>query len=133
MPSPTPEAFDALTAYLPVLYAPGFRPVVNWQGGLDSPGGATLPYPEYDPAVERFFGAVSEGGWLDTGYDPERAWALIKEPGRMAAADLAEVRQMLTFCVRGERFSDGHWAEMIETGVIRALLERLQQLRPAGR
>ena len=38
---------------------------------------------------------------------------------------------MLTFCVRGERFSDGHWAEMIEVGYIGFLLERLIVLQSA--
>ena len=36
---------------------------------------------------------------------------------------------MLTYCVRGERFSDGHWEAMVESGVIRSILERLQELR----
>ena len=36
---------------------------------------------------------------------------------------------MLTFCVRGECFSDGHWAEMIEKGYIRRLLERLNVIQ----
>jgi hypothetical protein len=36
---------------------------------------------------------------------------------------------MLTFCVRGERFSDGHWEEMIEKGYIRRILERLNEIK----
>jgi hypothetical protein len=36
---------------------------------------------------------------------------------------------MLTYCVRGERFSDGHWGAMIEAGYVRRLLERLAELR----
>ena len=36
---------------------------------------------------------------------------------------------MLAFCVRGERFSDGHWGEMIEKSYIRNLLERLEQIK----
>jgi hypothetical protein len=36
---------------------------------------------------------------------------------------------MLTFCVRGERFCDGHWAEMVKAGRIGAILRRLEQLR----
>jgi hypothetical protein len=36
---------------------------------------------------------------------------------------------MLTFCVRGERFSDGHCGEMIEKGYIRRLLERLNKIK----
>ena len=36
---------------------------------------------------------------------------------------------MLTFCVRGERFCDGHWGAMVREGRIGAILHRLQQLR----
>jgi hypothetical protein len=36
---------------------------------------------------------------------------------------------MLTYCVRGERFGDGHWAAMLETGKIVAILQRLRMLR----
>jgi hypothetical protein len=36
--------------------------------------------------------------------------------------------------LRGERFADGHWAEMIEKGFIRNILERIDQLSlEAGR
>jgi hypothetical protein len=36
---------------------------------------------------------------------------------------------MLTYCVWGERFSDGHWGTMIEKGYIRRLLERLDEIK----
>jgi hypothetical protein len=39
---------------------------------------------------------------------------------------------MLTYCVRGERFSEGHWGAMIEQGHVRRLLERLVEIRAAG-
>jgi hypothetical protein len=45
------------------------------------------------------------------------------------AADLTKIKTMLTFCVRGERFSDGHWGAMIEGGDVRRLLERLGKIR----
>ncbi len=55
---------------------------------------------------------------------------MLTTPGFVARATLDQVRTMLTFCERGERFSAGHWAAMIEEGHIRNLLTRLQQLRP---
>ena len=41
-------------------------------------------------------------------------------------ASLSQVRTMLTYCVRGERFFNGHWAVMIKQGKTRSLLERLK-------
>jgi hypothetical protein len=47
----------------------------------------------------------------------------------LKAADLFQIKTMLAYCVRGERFCEGHWGEMIEGGHIRRLLERLGELR----
>jgi hypothetical protein len=60
------------------------------------------------------------------------AAAMIQEPGRIGRASMAELRQLLTSCHRGERFGEGHWESMIEKGVIREILERLRGLRLPG-
>jgi hypothetical protein len=38
---------------------------------------------------------------------------------------------MLTYCVRGERFCDGHWENLLRSGRVVALLRRLAELREA--
>ncbi len=121
---------EALTAFLPRLYADGFSPVVRWEGGQkNNDGSLSLPYPEYDPLVEEFFRLLGSECWLDYGYDPARTSAMLQDADRVKLASLPEVKTMLTFCVRGERFSDGHWAEMIQRGHIRRLLERLNVIK----
>ena len=124
---PTLQEIDTLTAYLPRLYAEGFSPVIKWNGGKQKDGTFTMPYPDYDPLVEEFYRTVS-GSWLDYNYNPEQAHQMLKDENRIKTASLSEIKSMLTFCVRGERFSDGHWAEMIEKGHIRRLLERLNEI-----
>lgn len=126
---PTVEAIEALTAFLPLLYAEGFSPVMRWEGGRQEDGSFTMPYPDYHPVVEEFFHTVSGQGWLDTGYDPEQAHRMLQDENLVKTASLSQIRTMLTFCVRGERFSDGHWAEMIAQGHIRWLLERLNEIK----
>ena len=132
---PTLQEIETLAAYLPRLYAEGFSPVIKWNGGRQKDGTYTMPYPDYDPLVEEFYRAVS-GSWLDYNYNPEQAYQMLKDENGIRTASLPEIKSMLTFCVRGERFSDGHWAEMIEKGHIRRLLERLGeiaiQLRSGG-
>jgi hypothetical protein len=125
---PSLKEIEALAAYLPRLYAEGFSPVKQWNGGKQKDGTFTLPYPDYDPLVEEFYRAISGGGWLDTGYDPSQAYQMIQDENLIKTASLPQIRTMLTYCVRGERFSDGHWAEMIEKGYIRRILERLSEL-----
>ena len=46
----------------------------------------------------------------------------------MVAAGNGGERQGIA-CVRGERFSDGHWAVMLSSGKVVALLKRLRELR----
>jgi hypothetical protein len=131
---PTLQEIETLTAFLPRLYAEGFSPIEAWEGGgKNKDGSDSLAYPKYDPLVEEFFGHVSADGWLDYEYNPEQAYAMLKDEQVVKAASLLQIRTMLTFCVRGERFSDGHWCVMIEKGYIRRLLERLHELKSEGR
>ncbi len=126
---PTLEQIEALTAFLPRLYAEGFSPILRWEGGgKRNDGTYSLSYPIYHPTVDEFFRAVSAGGWLDQGYEPEQAYQMLKDEARINRASLDQIKTMLTYCVRGERFSDGHWGETIEKGYIRRLLERLKEI-----
>jgi hypothetical protein len=127
-PSPSLQQIEELTAFLPRLYAEGFLPVVRWYGGKQNDNTFTLPYPDYDPLVNEFFRAISSA-WLDYDYNPEEAYQMLKDENLIKIASLAQIKTMLTFCVRGERFSDGHWEEMIEKGYIRRLLERLNEIK----
>jgi hypothetical protein len=126
---PTLQDVEALTAHLPRLYADGFSPVTRWDGAEKLKDGSfTLPYPSYDPLVEEFFNEVRRA-WIDYEYNPEQAYQMLKDEQAVKKASLSEIKSMLTFCVRGERFSDGHWGEMIEKGYIRRILERLIEIK----
>ena len=126
---PTLQEIEELTAFLPRLYAKGFSPVIKWEGGKQEDGSFTLPYPKYDRTVEEFFYAAASEGWIDDTYNPERAYRMLQDEELIKSATLSQIKTMLTFCLRGERFSDGHWAEMIEKGYIRRLLERLGEIK----
>ncbi len=122
---------DQLIAFLPHLYAPGFVPVKSWGGGAQE-GVLTMPWPIYDDLVLGFMDLAGAPCWCDYRYQPEKAAAMLRDPLVVSKANLAEVRTMLTYCVRGERFCDGHWAAMIEDGHVRRLLERLEELVRLG-
>ena len=127
---PTLQEIEDLTAFLPRLYAEGFSPIVSWGGGeKQKDGSISVPYPNYHSLVEEFFRLVASGGWLDYEYDPEQAYQMLKDENLIKTASLSQIKAMLTFCVRGERFSDGHWGQMIEKGYIRRLLERLNEIK----
>jgi hypothetical protein len=127
---PTTQEIEELTSFLPRLYAEGFSSIDSWSGGEKLKDGSfTLPYPKYNPVVEEFFRAVSSGGWLDYEYNPEQAYQMLRDENVIKTASLDQIKKMLTFCARGERFSDGHWGEMIEKGYIRRLLEQLKEIK----
>lgn len=125
---PTEKEIKELVAFLPQLYAKGFQPVIKWHGGRRSGGVFELPRPEYNPVVEDFFRLASQDVWCDFDYDPVRTGDDLQTPGFIQKASLSEIRTLLTFCVRGERFCDGHWGAMIEQGYIRSILERLTEI-----
>jgi hypothetical protein len=88
-------------------------------------GTITFPYPKYAPQVEEFFIIASGEQWCDYDYSPGNTLHKIESQNFIQSASLKEVKSMLTFCVRGERFCDGHWGEMIANGTIRRILERM--------
>ena len=129
---PTRRAIDELLAFLPRLTADGFVPVREWGGGEKQGDGAyVMPWPRYDPIVSRFFEAAGQDCWMDFDYVPEEAGHMLEDQALARRASISEIKTMLTYCVRGERFSEGHWGAMIELGYVRRLLERLAELRDA--
>jgi hypothetical protein len=125
---PTSQEIEALVSFLPRLYAEGFTPIESWGGGTKDKGGI-FPMPDYHRDVLEFFRIASSECWCDYDYDPGDARRMLENEAAVKAADLPRIKTMLTYCVRGERFCEGHWGEMIEGGHIRRLLERRAELR----
>jgi hypothetical protein len=127
---PTIREIDELTAFLPKLYSEGFSPFKT-KGGVEKnkDGSFTISYPTYNRVVDDFFRLASSECWDDHEYIPDQAGEMLGNENLVKNASLSQIKTMLTFCVRGERFCDGHWGAMIEGGQIRRLLERLIELR----
>jgi len=125
---PTSQNIEELISFLPKLYAEGFTPIKRWGGGTENEDGSfSIPWPEYDEVVYDFFRVASKECWQDYGYHPEEAGQMLGDEDIVKAADLDQIKTMLTYCVRGERFCDGHWGVMIEGGYVRRLLQRLAE------
>jgi len=129
-PTPTVSDIDELLSYLPVLYENESEPIPRWHDGDKIDAAALLFGPEYDKVVKQFFNAAAKECWCDYDYDPGNVGKMIRDPHKIAHATLPEIKSMLTWCVRGERFIGGHWSAVIEDGNIRDILLRLQDLRP---
>jgi hypothetical protein len=124
------EKMDELLRFLPLFEIPNRQYVKDWGGGETTAEGAiTVPYPIYCDDVLEFYTLAGQTYWSDFDYDPRVAYEMLRDDEFIATASLDEIRTMLTYCVRGERFADGHWAHMLESGRIVALLRRLAALR----
>ena len=126
---PTEKEIAELLSFLPKLTADGFEPFRGWHGGPTEDGEAmAMPSPAYDKSVEEFFRVASRACWSDYEYRPAVAGRMLTDPDEVRAADLAGIRTMLTYCVRGERFGAGHWGAMIQGGHVERLLRRLAEI-----
>ena len=126
----TTEKMDELLRFLPLFEDPDRAYVKGWGGGEPTGDGAfTVPYPIYCDDVLQFYTLAGQGPWCDYAYKPREAYAMLSDDAFIASASIDQIRTMLTYCVRGERFGDGHWAHMLESGRIVALLRRLAALR----
>lgn len=114
----TPERIAALVQFLPAFEQPDRTFQDGWKGHM-------AVYPD---DVTAFYKAAGASWWMDTNYVPAEVRKMIFDDAFILQANLDQLKSMLTFCVRGERFTDGHWARMLEDGRIQAILKRLQQL-----
>jgi hypothetical protein len=129
VPKSSLEHIDELLRFLSLFDDPN-RAFSKWNSSEttdDEP--IQIDFPEYDDDVEDFFKLASSPFWDDRNYVPESAQAMVNDQQTVNKASLDEVKTMLTWCVRGERFSPGHLGTLLEQGKIVALLKRLKEIR----
>ncbi len=80
---------------------------------------------DHSTARDAFFDRLAQPPWCDAGYDPASAAATLDDPQRIEDATLAELRPLLTWCARGERFNTGHHAALLADGRLQRLMHRL--------
>jgi hypothetical protein len=124
---------DELLAFLPGFSAPGRDFFGRGDGGVPTEGDASIwPHPVYDDDVVAFFMRIGVEPWVDPHYRSRRPERLIANPGLLADAGYADVRAVLNYCARGERFCDGYWFDVLQRGVVQAALVRLDILTKPG-
>jgi hypothetical protein len=126
----TVDKIDELLQFLPLFDVPGRKFVERWAGGEKTPDGATtVPFPEYCDDVLAFFALAGKTCWSDFDYEPGQAHKLLNDDRFISSCSLHDIKTLLTYCVRGERFCDGHWENVLESGRVVAILRRLEVLR----
>ena len=127
-PTPTLEQIDELVAFLPKLYAEGSE-TLKEMVSRDPDGSLVFPHAVYSDVVEEFVDVASQNHWCDFNYSPGTSGDGLEDPAFVARASLDEVKTMLTWCIRGERFCSGHLGAVIDSGKLRLLLARLAVIR----
>lgn len=129
-PPITREKIDELLRFLPALANPGPENESKNNGFQKQENGVyTMPYHQYPPVVEEFFRVAAQHCWCDFQYVPSQAGGMLEDDEVISSASLEQIKTLLTYCVRGERFCEGFWSAIIRDGRIGAILLRLSQLR----
>ena len=128
-PIPDRARVAELLAFLPGFSAPG-RDFFRHDKSIGPAEGevSIWPHPTYDDDVVAFFMRIGVEPWVDPHYRSRRPERLMGRPDLLANAGYADVRAVLNYCARGERFCDGYWAEVLRQGVVQAALARLDVL-----
>ncbi|VEP11931.1 conserved hypothetical protein [Hyella patelloides LEGE 07179] len=123
----TANDIQELVDFLPIFYVPEFQPIEKWN--FKNPDGTSIaPYPIYTESVEHFFRLASKSCWFVS--VSKRFDSKILEDGKFINnASLKEIKIMLDYFLRAERYCDGFWASLIKDGTICALLERLKEIK----
>ena len=129
--NPSIKDFDDLLIFLPVLSDEKFDPIIEWKGGDKIDGKVNfMRWPIYEPIVKDFLEVASKECWNDYHFNHYQMGKMLKNEIVVECADLTQIKQMLSYCVNGDKFmSQGHMGTMIREGHIGRLLERVGQLK----
>ena len=127
---PSRTDFDAVLQFLPALKELQFRRLGDTfdEGKRELTVGGFV----YAEKIEAFLSALKEHGFIqmfEWAAWHQEAHRYFEQPALIAEADLQACIKLLTFHVRSDRFLDGHFASMLASGHITAILNRLRELR----
>jgi hypothetical protein len=121
---------DALLKFAPYFNtADSFAALVS---PVMSDGSVIMPYCELAPWATDFIQTIEDAGWcVDCDWEgwQEDGCRYVENATLVANADADVLTKLLTLHVRLDRCRQGHLADMAERGHLKAILERLKELR----
>ena len=132
------DRLAGLAAFLPVFLAPGFE-FGRWGGGEKTDSGAIqMPYYVLSDEAEAFVRVAYDLGWVLAGFDwpawketPE-AISLLDDPESLRNASPEQLAQLLTVCIRQDRFVEGGLAAAFQSGLLTAIVARAKSVLGGG-
>jgi hypothetical protein len=119
---------EELLRFLPNFSVPNRKYIKEWKGGKTPDGASLFPHPVYEEDVVEFFHLACQVWWADRKYEPTVVGRILDDDKAIESADIAMVKSLITFCVRGERFCDGFRDSLLEAGRVQKVLVRLQEM-----
>jgi len=126
---PTPEEIETLVGFLQRLRDPAFSETERQPEGTGDVFGIGILTYSVDAhrlleflSGSRFFQPFDWPAWQ------ENAQRFVLEPERIRSASMADLQRLFTTHIRKERFCAGHFAAMLESGHIAAIVERVAEL-----
>lgn len=123
------EHIDELLRFLPIFDEPDHKKLHARVYAPSDPNRSREAGPAYTGEAEGLMRLLAREPWPDRDYLPEQAEEMIQDDRVIATATLVQVRTMLTYAHRIERFCEGGWGRMLMKGRVTALLKRLRDLR----
>ena len=121
----TKKEIIELTDFLPLLYNENIELSKSpGRGKTDLVSGFYV----YHPTVNAFFELASQEHWKDYQYVDNFSEKMI-EPGKIEEASINQLKTIITWCDRVERFVEGHWEYVIKNDIIKRVLLRLKEIK----
>ena len=127
------SAVEAVLSYHQVLVNYDGALITEWE--FEAEGDLHLPYPTYPEPIETFISSVTNlvQRWIPTiGDYQDASRKYVADHSAIKDASPDDIKAILTYIWRGERFCDGLWAEVISSGLVAATMDRLQELYQSG-
>lgn len=130
-------ALAALAAFLPRISREDFRAGVPAGGERMANGVITMPHIAYGEVAREFEKVAYEHGWIYsfdyiTWAQTEEGKRLLEDPSAIDVANFDQLRKLLTWYIRAERFCDGALFQAFEKGQILRIVQRATVLLEAN-
>lgn len=134
---PADPRLDRLAAFLPIFEGRDFV-FATMEGGRDVESGTfTMPWSALSEHAHQFVQTAYDDGWVAPEVDwprwieTEEARLLRDEPGAIAEASAGQLQKLLTTVIRQDQFVTGALEGAFESGLLTAVLRRMEQLQHA--
>ena len=124
------DAVDALASYFPIFSDPDFSCGEWIDSKFENRDTLTLGYFRLSPIAKKFYEVLYTFGWVRLDFNwselglSAEGKALLNNHKMIGVANLATLSNLLTVCIRADRFSEGRLENDFRSGLIASICKR---------